>query len=812
MLEETIHFDCETYLVSPTVQAPKPVCLQYCYQPAPSFVRDEGGEGVIVDDPALPWRGMTSFDVLGPVPDEEATENDDPAEDARKRVEWPERTRPVLLTGDDMLEFFQELLSSGFISRGVNLSFDYLCLLTEAKRRGLDLYRPFFEYLAAGRYRDTEVDEKLLAIARGIPVFKTGLEALAYRYCGLDLSADKTGADAWRLRYSELDGLPVERFPYHARRYALDDVLHEREVSRRQLDLACRLFGKPAIPDQVARPVARFCLYLQSTRGVLTDYPRAMKARESLTDASDRLMSVLVKAGLVRSKVIFTGSDALSDGAPITVAGNPAIFRGSCRKDGTPQAKQVQFARVEYPNGGEEIVARKAIEAEQSVKHTKNTTEIRDRIKATLAGAGYDIPLTDTGLVKTDRETLEIIAELSDDPGLLCLTAKNKVDKLNSTYIEALCTRHPMHWRYNELVDTGRTSAASQRFRMTTDEGVGIKIKEGTNIQNFPGGQALERTAQALFPYLPESITSQPNAIQTWAAAHDPRAMVVARPGYIFSVFDYTAIELGCMARVLNVMFKRPSSLAKVINTPGMDPHLYTGVAVHEVLWGERLTYDELAALYKEAKAMDAEGVALPLRFEHVLQTRKMSKIVGFGFLGGMGAKKFRIYAKSSYGVDVPLRQAKALRQGFLRTYPEIPIYFKANSDRLAEGLPVIQIGTKRVRRGCTYASANNSYFQGLAADGAMQALWLLTWACYAESSSPLFGSFPLIFEHDAFILEVPEGPRAKPAHAEHGKLMIDGMNVYLEDQRRPELSVAVKVEGDLIERVAPDPHSRWTK
>lgn len=809
-LESVIDFDCETHPVTAAEQAPRVVCLQWGYQPPAIFRRDSGGEGVIIDDPDLPWRGMSSFDLLGPVPLEEATEDDDPAEDARPRRVWPDEVKPQIVTGDEVIDCFREILRSGHLGRGVNLAYDLLCLLREAERRGLNLWREVFEWLAAGRYRDIEIDEKLIAIARGVTVHKTGLEALARRYLDLDLGDDKRGPGAWRLRYQELEGVPLERWPYHAKRYALDDILHGREIARRQLDVAVRIFGSPSIPDQVARPVARFCLHLQSARGVLTDYDRAVAARASLEELSDRLMAVLVSAGLMNSKIIFTGEGSLEAGDEVTIDGAPAIYLARCKKDGAPSTHG-SYARVEFFEGGEELVSLKSVQTENKLKRSRNMAEIRRRISETLKGAGFDVPLTDTGLVKTDREVLEVIAGLSDDPGLECLTAKNKVDKLLSTYVSALCTREPMHWRYDCLKDTGRTSAASQKILTETSEGVPITIKSGTNVQNFPGFEKLKLAAKAVLPYLPEELALAPDAVEVWAAKHNPRAMVVARPGFIFSVFDYSAIELCTMARVLNVLFKRQSSLSEVINS-GKDVHLYTGVRVHQTLWGETLTYEQLVSIHAEAKTYIAEGRPLTPLMERAISTRKMAKIVGFGFLGGMGAAKFRIYARSNYGVDVPLLQSKALRQAFFKTYPEITLYFAAINDRLAQGLPIVQIGTKRVRRGCTYTSACNSPFQGLAADGAMQALWLLTWASYVDASSPLFGSRPLIFEHDAFIVEVPDDKRADKAHEEVGRLMIEGMNVYLQDRNRPELSVEVRVEGALIRRAGSDPHSRWIK
>lgn len=802
-----IHFDTETHAITPLEQAPPVVCLQWCWRPDLVLARDAGSEATIVDTGSR-WRGMTSLDLLGPVPDDEATESDDPAEDARKRVEWPEETRAYLVTGDEVLDVFREMLAGEEVLQGLNSSFDLHVLLRHADRRGLDLWRDVFEFLAAGRLRDTELDEKLLNIARGIEQHKNGMEALAWRYLGLSIKDDKKGPGSWRTRYGELDGVPLDRWPYHAKRYALDDVLLDREISRRQAEVAVRTFGTLSIPDQVARPVARFCLHLQSARGIISDLPRAFAARESLQGASDRLMRTLVGAGLVKSKTLFTGPEALAEGDSCTVDGIEATFLGRCDAKGRANARG-RSAKVEI-GGEEELVDLAQIAADTAVKHTRDMAEIRRRVAATLEGAGYDVPTTETGLVKTDRETLEAIAELSDDPGLLCLTAKSAVDKLLSTYVEALCEPRvaqggAIHWRYDALKDTGRTSAAAQRFLSTTEEGVTIKLKDGTNVQNFPGASALQRTAKRILAHLPDPKPSP----EEWAARHDPRAMVVARPGYLFSIHDYAAIELGTMARVLNVMLGRPSVLANVINE-GKDAHLFTGVRVHRTLWGEELTYEELVERHKEGAALQKKGQRLPDHLRRVLDTRKMSKVVNFGFLGAMGAAKFRLYARLSYGVVVEPATSKQLRKDFLATFPEIPIYFKAINDRLTRGLPIVQLGTKRVRRPPTYAAACNSPFQGLAADGAMQALWLLTWGSYVDEASPLFGARPLIFEHDAFVVEVPEAS-AEAAHEEVGRCMIKGMEVYLKDRKRPELSVAVRTDGALIRRDASG-HSRWVK
>jgi len=445
---------------------------------------------------------------------------------------------------------------------------------------------------------------------------------------------------------------------------------------------------------------------------------------------------------------------------------------------------------------------------------------------------------------------------MSDDLGLKALGALGKVQKLESTYIIPLCHARTIRWRYDVLKDTGRTSASALRFFGASTEGHMMSLKEGTNFQNFPGRDALSRTARAVAQNL--GINPDDAYIADWVRRHDPRRMVLSRPGRLFCNHDYKAIELACMARVLNVFGKSPSSLAAVVNS-GKDAHLWTGVRVHPILHrGEGLTYEDLKTIKDSADlAGIPEGALLPAQKQllqealkiakrigdplpkiqkRVSATRKMCKVVNFGFLGAMGAAKFILYAQQGYGVPVEMDVAKALRKAFLDTYPEVREYFERVSELLRRSLPVTQIGTGRVRRVDRYAAACNSYFQGLAADGGGQAAWLLLWQSKV-GPGPLFDAQadPLIFEHDAFLVEflsdlaeewqaldaeieaatlrgaandsgiirladrrreIQDLAQAHPASAEVGRLMVAGMDVYLKDERRPELSVQSETEG----------------
>jgi hypothetical protein len=866
---DSLHFDTETFTLTAEDQAPPLVLLQYCLAPAPIVVGATGTGtkrtgGRLVDSAELPWRGMSSFDIIGPAPAQEAVDDDDPADEARVARSWHEDVMPCLVDSDEALEVFEWMLDSSYLLCGVNSSYDLLVLLRHAKRRGKNLWRLAFDMLADARFRDTQVSQKLLNIADGVEMYRTGMDGLAKHYLHLDLGSDKRGPHSWRLKYRWLlhwpankeefiaahrKGIvsdqqlrdvqqkhlfadspivygalrPVSTWPYHARRYAMDDVLFDREIWRLQREEAMRLFGVPEIPDEVARPVARFCLHLQSTRGIMTDYHRACEARVSLRTERDHLMAILIEAGLINRKVTWTPAAGVKPGTRVRVlgelpGGEAYTFVERCTKKGVPN-ENARSARIE----GEETDVPRIVPLADldviekivpGVKLTRNMAEIRTRIITTLLANGYtEKDLDDPSMrtpsgkeVATNKDIMEIVASKSKDKGLLVLSAKGKVDKLLGTYVEALCHDRAVHFSYDVLKDTGRTSTMAQKFMSESTEGVMIAIKEGTNVQNFPQNQALERTALEILKHSKHSPANPDRWVMEWVDKHSPRRMIVARPGFVFSIHDFSSIELGTFARTLNKFMGEQCTMARKINE-GADLHLYTGVALHPLLWpqfNEHFTYEELQYWKGVGEECKKLKKVPPPEAKRVARTRQTGKPTNFGFLGGMGAAKFIFYALQSYGVDIEPEVAKAARKGWLRTYPEVqPHYFDRIAEHFRLGLPVTQIGTKRVRRGCTYSAMCNSYFQGLAADGAMQANWRLTYASYIDEESPLFGSYPLIFEHDAFVVEVPER-NAEAAHAEVGRLMVEGMEVYLKDIKRPHLSVAVKTEGVL--------DTRWSK
>ena len=78
-------------------------------------------------------------------------------------------------------------------------------------------------------------------------------------------------------------------------------------------------------------------------------------------------------------------------------------------------------------------------------------------------------------------------------------------------------------------------------------------------------------------------------------------------------------------------------------------------------------------------------------------EERKLAKAVNFGFLYGMGWKKFIIYARDNYGVDVTEAQAQAARRDYFQNYRSLQGWHnrqKVKAER--NGFVTSSIGRKR--------------------------------------------------------------------------------------------------------------------
>jgi len=215
------------------------------------------------------------------------------------------------------------------------------------------------------------------------------------------------------------------------------------------------------------------------------------------------------------------------------------------------------------------------------------------------------------------------------------------------------------------------------------------------------------------------------------------------RRGYVYVDADYGMLELCTFAQTCLWWFHR-SRMAEVLNA-GQDPHLDFAAQI-------------LGITYEEAKARRKAGD------KEVEQRRLVAKGGNFGFPGGLGAESFVEYAASSYKVNLTIDQARDLKSFWLRQWPEAKLYFEhiGSQEQGDSGRVSLQrFVTGSWRSNMSYTVACNDPFQSLGATAATWAGYDLARACYHEQNHILFGSRPVNFIHDQYLVEVPDDERA---------------------------------------------------
>ncbi len=140
------------------------------------------------------------------------------------------------------------------------------------------------------------------------------------------------------------------------------------------------------------------------------------------------------------------------------------------------------------------------------------------------------------------------------------------------------------------------------------------------------------------------------------------RTLITAPPGWVLVEADYSQVELRVAAAL-----SKDRAMRTAFQT-GEDIHMKTAMAVTGL----------------PAEKIDKE-------------MRKKAKAVNFGFVYGMGAAKFRNYAKVKYGVDLTEEEAYAFRERFFELYPDLPKWHERQRGFVtARGYVRTPIGRKR--------------------------------------------------------------------------------------------------------------------
>ena len=384
-------------------------------------------------------------------------------------------------------------------------------------------------------------------------------------------------------------------------------------------------------------------------------------------------------------------------------------------------AKAVDACRADFERQKSDLLP--ALEAQGLIVNgVKKQKPAQERIRAACEKRGIEPPLTASGKISTDK-TACLIAR---DPVMLDRTKYITAEKMLSTYVPVLEAgiSGPISTRF-DMAATGRTTSRAPS-----------KPLIGGNLQNAPRKGGIRETFRP-------------------------------RLGKVFLAADFSGAELHTLAQVCLLRLGH-TKLGEALNR-GDDPHARLGATLIDIDYGEMLK--RLRAKNKTAKAAK--------------KARQDAKAANFGFPGGMGVGTFIQNQIKQAEVFWDFADAKALRNAWMETFPEMPEYFEYNQQILgAGGEVVIEIPySRRLRKVGTFPAACNTPFQALAADGAKAALCEVSRRCYSEPESSLYGARLVNFVHDEVILEIDDRPEIyQPAAQEFEEVMQAEFNKFTPD------------------------------
>lgn len=580
-----------------------------------------------------------------------------------------------------------------------------------------------------GRVRDVLVRKRLLDLAAGRFKFHKhsdgrtvrvshDLAGAALDSCGIRL--DKS-ADTWRLRYSELDGVPFSAWPKEALDYAIQDaevtgMVYEAQENwrthKRYSGIPALWYGRLILPDgDEPDPLASefYESYHALWLGTMSGHVGVMVDEFALNQYEHRMLleyqdltHVVRKHGLLRREY---WRDL------------PKLRERESAYAGNVNWKMLKAALdVDDP---EALAVWDELKKDGLVrwKHCKNTKPAQQRVSDIFTLAHRGIPLTKGGGIALDADTcrigglLEIELDMPEQK-LQAYADLVHVSKAVNTDIPKIRPgiERPLHTHYTTILETGRTSSANPP------------------LQNRDRGK--------------DEI------------AGDRECFIPTREGYVYIDIDYPQLELYCLAQVCKWL----------IGYSTMGEAMLRGEDLHIAVAGRMLnitSYAEAFDVYEAGK---------------MKKERQAAKAVNFGRPGGLGANTMVGYAAKSYGVFYSKGRWKELLDLWSGLWVEMPEYFgyveSCETHPQSGEFLVPQCQSGRLRAGATYTAACNSNYQGLGADVAKLAGLYLWRASYVRGVDlVLFGGGaglrttqlrPGHFIHDQFLCEAREDKAAE--------------------------------------------------
>jgi len=662
------------------------------------------------------------------------------------------------ILADDMLAFLDAHPNNPLAFH--NAAFDLAVLQETYKRarRQADIY----QRVERGQVADTQILARLVALAqvghtaRG----QCSLDDCSTKYVSVSLPKDlKTpGGKSVRLTFGDYLGRPFEAFPEIYLQYAASDPVATWLLFRRLKDELPRIkttahqaYGY-AGPDWLGEQ--------WRTHGPLT-HDIQLKASIVLDRISRE--GVLIDQARREEKVAALLATVEETTRTLALAGLPVEGKGA-------------------------------------------PTALRKRIQALVqADKNLSVHYTPSGQISTDEDQLRELSAV--DPVLGDMLRYRHAQKLLATYAKKMLPGQKVHGKFMYLMNTGRTSCGG-----------------GFNLQNLPkeldASRNHETTIRGCFVPAPGNVFVVVDYAQIelgvlgWAwkhqlkfgdslhkivlAGHDMHRLIAAK------VLGKQPEEVTPAERnaAKPVSLGRPGGLGwQTIQKQALASY---GVTLSEEEVRRRMqAYEDLCPELTEhlksrvdtgleiARALGLTPAAYNAALGKAPFTPRPDDHVPQGWLGGMLLKILAARDPMTAGnpdtgkaprpyspQEIAFFWSAAARipAAMLDEKLQADIRERKPSPRLRDAVaglysrePVFT-ATGRLRANASYSACRNGIMQGLAADGAIHALWKLWRAGYRVVN----------FIHDEVIVEIPEDERLTVRVAEIERLMIAGMQVVI--------------------------------
>lgn len=632
----------------------------------------------------------------------------------------------------------QLLLDDGVHIVAQNGSFDFAVASVQDKQ----LFALAFRAYKKGRIHCTKIRQIMLlvgdtwnageidrtvALSHGA-VSMASLAGMVFSYFNRDISKSKT-ADSWRLRYKELDGVPVQEWDTAAVDYAIEDaywavlvfLAQSREASslNQKIRGADRRNGTASVFQAACEQAhAEFVLNMMAgVHGVFINDKKVAQTKEAAVKHHLALLPELLKLGVYNS-----------------------VPRSARKVKLNKKRLQAVYARAMQLIGAEQDPTLFSAGAVGNINKISTAAESRlaltQGVMRVLSTKKHLI--TGSTLSYVELEELEVLMNIINTT-----TDAESSWKEISTFITAvergkLNPDGKLRYSMNGLVATGRTSS------------------KNPNLQNLPRGGGV-------------------------------RSCIEPTKGCVFIGADYSAAEFRALGEI-NMLESGESEIARQYQlNKSFDPHLYAAARMAEIETGETLSQEDAIAIYadkshprfKELKRLRQLAKIVNFGAAGGLSAPSLvSYARGYGV--ELTLRESETLLKNWLKVWDEMTGYFARRKAMFATNPAGD-YLEENEYSRVYTYPV----SNRVRFLRGYTVSCNSPFQGLVADAAKRALVQVAEECFFVKQSPLFGAVPLLFVHDEILIEMPHDgsqqslEKLRGAAVRLGQVMEDCMNMF---------------------------------